>query len=533
MKLRDMKIGTQLAFGFSAVLLLMLVLVGTGLRMNAGVAAMTEELTVNGIRKSNDLQEWKAHIEVNAARTIAAAKTTDPQTERFFLDAIAGTSRKADAVQRQVEAALASDPEGMRLFQAVVAARKDYIGARKRAFGAKAAGETDAANRFFETEMVPKVATYVGALERLVAYQKESVAAQGVAIAREFRATRNLQFGLALAALWAGAAFALLTTRAIVRPLRKALALAQTVARGDLSSRVDDSSRSETGQLMQALGAMNDSLRGIVDQVRRGTETIASASQQISGGNLELSSRTEQQASALEETASSMEELTSTVKQNADSARDANELARLASDIASRGGETVGRVVSTMEAISVSSGKIVDIIGVIDSIAFQTNILALNAAVEAARAGEQGRGFAVVASEVRSLAQRSAGAAKEIKTLIGDSAAKVEEGASLVAEAGATMREIVDGIARVTTVMSQIALASAEQSSGIEQVNAAIVQMDRVTQQNAALVEEAASASQALREQAQALSQLVGTFRLQADAPAAALAHAGRALLPD
>jgi methyl-accepting chemotaxis protein len=253
---------------------------------------------------------------------------------------------------------------------------------------------------------------------------------------------------------------------------------------------------------------------GIVGEVRQGTDTIATASGQIAAGNMDLSSRTEEQASSLEETAASMEELTSTVKQNADNARQANQLAVSASSVAVRGGSVVNQVVGTMGSINASSRKIVDIIGVIDGIAFQTNILALNAAVEAARAGEQGRGFAVVAAEVRNLAQRSAAAAKEIKTLIGDSVEKVEEGSKQVAEAGKTMDEIVDSVKRVTDIMAEIQAASQEQTQGIEQINQAITQMDQVTQQNAALVEEAAAAAQSLQEQASGLSQVVSVFKL-------------------
>jgi methyl-accepting chemotaxis protein len=259
---------------------------------------------------------------------------------------------------------------------------------------------------------------------------------------------------------------------------------------------------------------MNSSLVKIVGDVRTGTDSMASASSQIASGNLDLSSRTEEQASSLEETASSMEEMTSTVKQNADNARQANQLAASASEVALRGGSVVAQVVDTMSSINESSKKIVDIIGVIDGIAFQTNILALNAAVEAARAGEQGRGFAVVASEVRNLAQRSAAAAKEIKGLIGDSVEKVDLGARLVEQAGTTMDEIVDSVKRVTDIMSEITCASQEQTSGIEQINQAISQMDQVTQQNAALVEEAAAAAESLQEQAGALAQVVSVFKL-------------------
>jgi methyl-accepting chemotaxis protein len=287
-------------------------------------------------------------------------------------------------------------------------------------------------------------------------------------------------------------------------------------ADGDLTTRVDVDSTCEVGQLLGALKRMNDNLVATVGTVRGGTDAIAMASGEVASGNRDLSARTEQQASALEETASSMEELTSTVKQNADNARQANTLAATASTVAAKGGEVIEQVVDTMEQIHMASGRIVDIIGVIDGIAFQTNILALNAAVEAARAGEQGRGFAVVAGEVRNLAQRSAAAAKEIKALIDDSTSKVDTGSHLVREAGSTMGEIVDSVRRVADILTEITAASQEQSDGIEQINHAVTQMDDVTQQNAALVEQAAAAANALDEQAQALKTLVGRFRIAA-----------------
>ncbi|MDB5936269.1 MAG: hypothetical protein JWQ01_3613, partial [Massilia sp.] len=316
-----------------------------------------------------------------------------------------------------------------------------------------------------------------------------------------------------------GATAAYLITRSITRPLRAAVNVAETVANGDLTTVFDAAPRDEIGDLMRALKGMNESLFKVVSEVQSGTRSIATASNEIAAGNLDLSARTEQQASSLEETAASMEELTSTVRQNADNAEQANQLALTASNVAAKGGAIVGKVVETMGSIDASSRKIVDIIGVIDGIAFQTNILALNAAVEAARAGEQGRGFAVVAAEVRSLAQRSASAAKEIKDLIGDSVGQVNIGTKLVQEAGTTMREVVDSVARVNDIMSEITSASHEQRIGIDQVNEAIAQMDQVTQQNAALVEEAAAAAASLEDQAASLASAAAGFKLVADAP--------------
>ena len=365
-----------------------------------------------------------------------------------------------------------------------------------------------------------KAAPAYDALQALLS--KRSAA--NTVLAHDQIATRNLWMAIAIAigcAIGAGAAAFLV--RSILRPLHEAVDIAHRVAKGDLSGVIEPASDNEFGQLLAALADMNTGLANIVSEVRAGTDTIAEASTQISAGNLDLSARTEQQAGTLEETAASVEELSATVKQNAENARQANALAASASQVAVKGGAVVAEVVQTMGAINGSAKKIVDIIAVIDGIAFQTNILALNAAVEAARAGEQGRGFAVVAGEVRNLAQRSAAAAKEIKELITDSVDKVDSGSRLVDAAGATMHEVVESIRRVAGIMGEITTASQEQETGIVQIHEAISQMDQVTQQNAAMVEEAAGAAHALQDRATRLAELVSVFRL------AALRRPGRA----
>ncbi|MBP7913929.1 MAG: MCP four helix bundle domain-containing protein [Vitreoscilla sp.] len=357
---------------------------------------------------------------------------------------------------------------------------------------------------------------YFAALDKFVTYQHSQMVDARAASAEQARSTGLLILVLALAAACLSLAVAFLSTRSITMPLTHAVKIAQRVAAGDLTTRMEVRTHDETGQLMAALIEMNECLQQIVGNVRQGTESIASASAEIASGNMDLSSRTEQQAASLQQTAHSIKDLASNVRQNADNARQANALVLSASEVAVQGGSAVSQVIQTMGSIDASSKKIADIIGVIDGIAFQTNILALNAAVEAARAGEQGRGFAVVAGEVRSLAQRSSGAAKEIRTLITDSVEKVALGSRLVAQAGTTMDDVVASVRRVTDIMSEISAASQEQSQGIEQVSLTIDQMDTSTQQNAALVEQAAAAAESLRSQSQNLEQTVSLFKLHA-----------------
>ncbi|MBC7625164.1 MAG: HAMP domain-containing protein [Aeromicrobium sp.] len=353
-------------------------------------------------------------------------------------------------------------------------------------------------------------------VENVLALSKQFSARNAKDAADSYRNARALLLGVVLSAVALGSVATFLLIRSVTQPLHFAVQLAETVASGDLSAPILVTREDEIGKLQSALKVMAENLSNTVAQIRSGSDAIATASAQIASGNHDLSSRTEQQAGSLEETASSMEELTSTVTQNADNARQASTLAVSASQVANRGGEVVSKVVATMASINESSKKIVDIIGVIDGIAFQTNILALNAAVEAARAGEQGRGFAVVASEVRNLAQRSAAAAKEIKTLINHSVTTIDGGAKLVEEAGSTMHEIVGSVKRVADIIGEISAATLEQTAGLGQINGAIAQMDQVTQENAGLVEEAAAASEALQDQAAQLVQVVSIFKLDA-----------------
>ena len=390
-----------------------------------------------------------------------------------------------------------------------------YVSSMNRTIQLAVSGEFEASAENLTKDTVPKFNALRDTVFALLNLQSD-IAGKEYSQAQSSYDTTFMILAVAIAAgILLALVFGSLLLRSIVAPLDEAIEIAHKVAAGDLTSNiVAGSTKSSTGRLLKALKEMNDSLIDLVSKVRSSTDQISTASSEIASGNLDLSQRTEEQASSLEETASSMEELTSTVKQNADNARQANQLAAGASDVAVKGGEVVGQVVDTMKSISESSHKIVDIISVIDGIAFQTNILALNAAVEAARAGEQGRGFAVVATEVRTLAQRSAAAAKEIKELISDSVAKVDEGTRLVDEAGTTMGEIVSAVKRVTDIMSEISAASNEQSSGIEQVNQAVTQMDEATQQNAALVEQAAAAAESMNDQARALTQAVSLFKL-------------------
>lgn len=526
MKIGNLKIGARLGIGFAAVLALTALMTVTGVLQLHRVGQAKNKM-VEASYKRQLAEEWLRGIATNSVRTFARAKSNDADDQRYFQDEMTATSKRVSEIQKELTELIESS-EGKRLLSDVGEKRKFYSGIRDKVFELKKAGQDEAeVKALVDTKMVPAMNAYTQSIQEVVDYQNLLFKEANATIDAIYESSRNLLIALGVAAVALGAILAWLLSRSIIKPVSNAVAIARTVAAGDLSSKIEVKSQDEIGQLLTALKDMNDSLFKTIIEVRSGTDTIATASRQIAAGNQDLSSRTEQQASSLEETASSMEELTSTVKQNADNARQANHLAVSASDVAIKGGSVVAEVVETMGSINASSKKIVDIISVIDGIAFQTNILALNAAVEAARAGEQGRGFAVVASEVRNLAQRSASAAKEIKALIADSVSKVDAGSKLVGEAGSTMDAIVDSVKRVTDIMAEIMAASQEQSAGIEQVNQAIAQMDQVTQQNASLVEEAAAAAESMQDQASSLAQAVSVFKLD-DKQAAAAPLAAR-----
>ncbi|MRV76749.1 HAMP domain-containing protein [Duganella sp. FT92W] len=515
MNFSNLKIGVRLGYAFALVVGLLVLIVAVAIsRMNDAGVRMTNMLDdryykielANGIRYNVAVIHQLMRDAVLAEDPDAVGRTADA------MNALRAANKEKLA---RLDAVI-NVPKAREIFTAITAARAQDLAHQQALLKLLGAGQAAEARTLLNGDVQRAQQAYVKLLADFIDLQQSMMATEAVLVKEGFASGKLIMLGVAGAAILLTVAIAWRVAGSITRPLNEAVGMARRVADGDLSIRIDVTNTNETGQLMGALKDMNDSLVRIVSQVRHGAESIVAASTQIASGNMDLSGRTERQASALEETASSMEELTGAVQQNAGSARDGNRLAQSASDVAVRGKTVVSQVVDTMNAINQSSHKIVDIIAVIDGIAFQTNILALNAAVEAARAGEQGRGFAVVASEVRSLAQRSAAAAKEIKELIGNSVEQVGAGAQLVSAAGSTMDDVVDSVQQVAAIIGQISNASSEQSAGIEQVNNAIADMDDVTQQNAALVEQAAAAAQSLREQAENLSRLVGVFKLGA-----------------
>ena len=512
--MKNLKIGARLGWGFAVVLTFMCTLAVLSLFSMSSIQDKLDDITGDNMVKVKLLSDMKDAVRTTAIAVRNVTLLSEVAEMAPEVDRIAVQRENYDKDFKKLSELVKSET-GKTLLAKIEAARARTGPLVDKVVDLARHNKDAEAVRVLLKEVRPPQKQWSDALDESIKFQEKNTATAVEDTHVSYTRASRLTLFLSVAALVSGTLIALFVTRSITGPIGEAVKVAQTVAAGDLTSRIEVASKDETGQLLQALKDMNDSLVNIVGQVRTGTDTIATASKQIASGNLDLSSRTEQQASSLEETASSMEEMTSTVKHNADNARQANQLAISASEIASKGGAVVSQVVDTMESINASSKKIVDIIGVIDGIAFQTNILALNAAVEAARAGEQGRGFAVVASEVRNLAQRSAAAAKEIKTLIVDSVDKVDTGAKLVDQAGSTMQAIVESIKSVTDIMGEITAASQEQTSGIDQINQAIAQMDEVTQQNAALVEEAAAAAGSLQDQAGSLAQVVSVFKLK------------------
>jgi methyl-accepting chemotaxis protein len=522
----DLKIVAKLLVSFVLVLLLTAFLSFFSLFELSEVNHNTVELSESAMPSVRAVLGIKSDLALFRSQELQHMLSTEAKDwdayEKKMATTLESLRKNGDAYRKLID-----DPEEKQLFEQFQSVFQQFMLDHDKIVALARGGQYEDAKALSRGHSTKLNGNLREVVEKLVSLNMAQSAAASAAAEHTYSRARMWVGSLLAVAIVSGLALAAWIAALIAGPLTQALRVAEKVASGDLTSQIVVTSRDETGKLLAALKHMNDSLVTIVGQVRRGTDTIATASSEIASGNQDLSSRTEEQASSLEETASSMEELTSTVKQNADNARQANQLAGSASDVALRGGAVVAQVVDTMGAINDSARKISDIIAVIDGIAFQTNILALNAAVEAARAGEQGRGFAVVASEVRNLAQRSASAAKEIKTLINDSTEKVDVGSRLVDQAGKTMGEIVDSVRRVTDVIAEISAASSEQTHGIEQINVAINQMDQVTQQNAALVEEAAAASESMQEQAAALARAVSIFKLD-DANAEAAAPAPR-----
>ncbi|CAN7488003.1 methyl-accepting chemotaxis protein [Acidovorax sp. LjRoot129] len=495
-----------------AVLALVLILALSLVRVQH-LGSTVDRLATEQVERLQLALRWRSNIAVNATRVFAVVQSEGDDLQNYFKDVMAATTADTSKVQKRYTE-LEHSPEGLRIQEELATIRKPYLEVRDKALALKKAGDMAQAKSYALGSFAPVVDQYNAVADKMVSYQVQRSADQAAEAAGLIQSYRTT----VLVAGVAGLALLVLMSWVVVRRIRRSLAevatVAQRIGEGDLSQPVQAQGRGEVAQMLRAMEVMQSSLVRIVGDVRHSSDSIATGSSEIAAGNADLSQRTEEQASNLEETAASMEQITSTVKNNADTAQRAAVLAGTASAAAVKGGEVVGQVVATMQDISAASRKITDIIAVIDGIAFQTNILALNAAVEAARAGEQGRGFAVVASEVRSLAGRSADAAKEIKALINASVTKVEDGTQLVGHAGQSMDDIVAQVQRVSDLIAEISSATGEQTIGISQVGEAVTQLDQVTQQNAALVEQSAAAAESLKHQAARLAEVVSVFRL-------------------
>jgi len=512
--LNNVSIRKRLGLVLGAILLLSL---GTNLQAVLKLDELGAHIDIivkDQLRVERAASEWLMHTSSGIQRAAAIASSSDPSLVDYFADATASAMTRTAELQKIIEEHM-DRPNEAALFEKLGALRNAFFAARQVVDNLKKKGDAQGASKAFTEQFEPRSRAYLAGVQELADSQREQLDLAAVRTEALRSQTTLLLVGSGIVALLVGVALAMLLSRSIMSPLHDAEAMARTIGSMDLTggacrSRGDD----ETGRLLKALDAMRTALCQSLQQVRGVVEGVSTASSQIAIGNLDLSQRTEQTAGNLQQVASNMEQLTVTVRQTADSARTANLLASSAANVASRGGVVVSQVVSTMAQINSSSNRISDIIGTIDGIAFQTNILALNAAVEAARAGEQGRGFAVVAAEVRSLAQRSAQAAKEIKTLISVSMDNVASGTKLVHEAGSTMGEIVASVQRVTDLIGEISAAAHEQSQGLGAINGAVMDLDQMTQQNAALVEESSAASESLKDQATKLSEVIGAFRL-------------------
>ena len=516
---QNLRVSLKLALAFGLLALLTLGMAAVGVTSLSALNRNVEDIGTQHAPGMIYAGEWHAHMESGAKHMLALLLVAQ-ENRKAELDEVRAMRAERERMKDKI-AKLELNAAGESALRGLQDLDKAYLALETEFLQLADAGKTDEAKDLLLHRAGRVQADYLKGLDKLVDVMEEDTKDEVRDSSAIYSAGLNLLVGAGILCAVLGALFGWIVSRSITAPIAQAVDVAKRVADGDLRVEVQTRRRDELGQLLQAIGIMTGNLHHLVAEVAGGAHLVADTSSQIAQGNVDLSQRTEEQASTLEETASSMEELTTSVTQNADHARQASDLAVGASDVARKGGEVVGQVVQTMSGITESSRKISEIIGVIDGIAFQTNILALNAAVEAARAGEQGRGFAVVAAEVRTLAQRSAGAAKEIKTLIGGSVQQVEAGSRLVEAAGSTMQDIVQAVRKVSDLIGEIAAASHEQSSGIEQVNTAVTQMDQVVQQNASLVEEATAATESMKQQAAALLQMVTRFRLDvADQPA-------------